>query len=245
MKAVTDTKYYNEIAQALQDNHYMSFNYKPNEMAEGVFSVAEYRYNDGYERGLSVGNAQGRQAAYDEFWDSILPEGEILDLQYAFGGKRWSTNTFNPPRTIVGSSFFRCFASTALTAINKTIDVTHATGSTALQNMFNGAAALEIINDFYASESTTFHNTAFNGCSNLKILNVRGTIGKNGLNLHDCTRLTAGSLISVLKACNKKAAGVSITLPANKEAVINENAELLEELNRATSETYGYSVVYD
>ena len=244
MKAVTDTKYYNEIAKAIQD--YTGYaTMTPSKMAENVRGVWDEGYQEGYEGGILIGRADGIQAQYDEFWDSILPEGEILDLQYAFGGKRWSTSTFNPPRTIVGSSFFRCFASTTLTAINKTIDVTHATGSTALQNMFNGAAALEIINDFYASESTTFHNTAFNGCSNLKILNVRGTIGKNGLSLHDCTRLTAESLISVLKACNKKAAGVSITLPANKEAVINENAELLEELNRATSETYGYSVVYD
>lgn len=118
MKAVTDTTYYNEIAKALQDNHYAMLSYMPSEMAQGVNDVAIYKYNDGYESGfregytdgeevgyadgLTQGVVEGRQEQYDEFWDKYLED--VMNGGYAtymFGGSCWNSKTFYPPAVTI------------------------------------------------------------------------------------------------------------------------------------------------
>lgn len=186
---------------------------------------------------------KGKQAQYDEFWDTLQANGASKSYQYAFGGRLWSDATFKPKYALNGTSFFRCFAESAIKTIEKTIDLTKVTGSTSMQNMFNNADIVKI-SEFLVSEDTTFHNTAFNGCTALVTLNMTGTIGKNNLSLIACTKLSEASILSILRACNKENSNVTITLPANKESVINGNSELLEELTRATNETYKYKIAY-
>lgn len=155
----------------------------------------------------------GKKKQYDEFWDTLQANGAFKSYQYAFGGALWSDTTFKPKYNLNGTSFFRCFAESTIKTIDKTIDLSRVTGSTSMQNMFNNAK-IETISNFYVSENTTFHNTAFNGCTSLKHFNITGTIGKNNLSLHDSTYLSATSILAIFQACNKTAAGVTVTLPS-------------------------------
>ena len=191
----------------------------------------------------------GKKAQYDEFWDSIQEKGEsYVSYQYSFGGGRWNNTTFQPKYDLKGKSFFRCFAESAITTIEKTIDLTRVTGSTSMQNMFNNAIIVTI-NNFVVGENTTFHNTAFNGCTELVTLNMTGTIAKNNLDLSTCTKLSATSVLSILNACNKENAGVTITLPSKcidkktvTETYIANNTDLATAL--ANADANGYTISF-
>lgn len=65
-KAVTDTKYYNEIANALQFRIGSDEKLSPPEMAGAVNTVYETGYDSGLYQGESIGETQGRQALEDE-----------------------------------------------------------------------------------------------------------------------------------------------------------------------------------
>ena len=97
---------------------------------------------------------------------------------------------------------------------------------TTLNATFDGVDTLTKL-DLTVSENTSYSN-AFNGCSGLTELRIwgkkyndegtdfeliNGTIGKGGFDLTDCVNLSVASIKSVLEACNKKNANITITLP--------------------------------
>ena len=78
------------------------------------------------------------------------------------------------------------------------------------------------------------YNATFSGCTNLVDIKITGTIGNNGFNMSSCTLLSASSILSVLQACNKTSANISITLP---KKCIDKNTDTLT-LIEADSELY-------
>ena len=191
---------------------------------------------------------RGKKAQHDEFWDTLQVNDTATDYQYSFGGRCWNDNTFKPKYELKGTRFLRCFAESGIKTIEQTINVEKCTSSTSLQNMFYNADIVTI-REIKVSENTAFDSTMFKGCEDLENLNMVGTIGKNGLDLTACTKLSKASLLSVLNACNKEASGVTITLPSKcidgkttTKTYIGNDTELNTALYAATAN--GYTVVY-
>jgi hypothetical protein len=92
-------------------------------------------------------------------------------------------------------------------------------------------------------------DNAFRACNNLQEITFEGTIGKD-FDIHWSTKLSAVSLLSILTACNKEGAGVTITLPAKcidgktvTETYIANDTELSTAL--ANARTNGYTVAFN
>ena len=87
------------------------------------------------------------------------------------------------------------------------------------------------------SQAETAWNGAFSSCKALEEIRIKnnddevGTIGQNGFNVSACTKLSKASMLSILNACNKANAGVTITLPKlcpdlNAEIGVDSTKEL-------------------
>ena len=110
-----------------------------------------------------------------------------------------------------------------------TIDVRR---GAALAYTFANCTATKI-QELIVKDTNTYTST-FSSASNLVDIKITGTIGKNGFNMSSCTSLSASSILSVLKACNKASANISITLP---KKCINKNTDTLS-LIEGDSELY-------
>lgn len=62
----------------------------------------ENGYAMGLKEGLEVGNMQGKEAEYNAFWDTFLPENLTAENSaYLFSGKGWNNTTFNPNKDLI------------------------------------------------------------------------------------------------------------------------------------------------
>ena len=242
-KAVTSTQYYDDIAKAIRENHYLGLSYTPSEMANGVYAVAEYKYNDGHEMGLMKGVDQGRQAQYDEFWDDFQSKGAVKSYMRYFQGAGWSDKTFNPNYDIVTTNLQATFyGNNRITRIPVLVDISRVTNSNYTSQSFYGCSSLTSLS-LKVAETTPWNLNTFQTCSALENLTIDGTIGMNNFDLHWSTQLSDVSLLSILTACNKSAAGLSITLPTTAETKIKNSTELSTAATNAGNN--GYTILYD
>jgi hypothetical protein len=200
------------------------------EVADGT-RTAEYasKVDEVYEK--------GKQAQYDEFWDSYLtPVKNGTTSAGLFSGRGWTDATFNPPefidyiydgyqlflyasniskeklRMIDYSKLWRfqgAFNSTLITEI----PVIDTRGSTELlSTVFAWTTSLISIEKLIlkADGSQEFRGT-FEGCSSLIEITIEGVIGQDGLNLKWSTKLSKASWISIINALSPTATGKSIT----------------------------------
>ena len=80
--------------------------------------------------------------------------------------------------------------------------------------------------------------SCFTSCSKLADFTITsGAIGKNGFDIHWSTKLSKASILSILNACNKANAGVTITLPKN---CINGATNTLETIQADTELNTAY-----
>ena len=85
-------------------------------VAEKLTQIAENEqrvYDAGYERGRMEGGydegvADGRQAAYDAFWDALQDGGAPRDYSATFGSA-WTPETFRPKHDIVPTNAYMMF----------------------------------------------------------------------------------------------------------------------------------------
>lgn len=238
MKAVTDTKYYDEIAKAIQ-GYTGDATMTPSEMAENIRGVWDDGHREGYEGGLLIGRADGIQAQYDEFWDDYQSNGARVSYELAFAGVRWNDTLYEPKYPIVTSNLLRGYMDSAITNTKVSIDVTSTSGA-GLSSAFDGSK-LVTIEELIVADHITY-NTTFRDCKALVNITFTGTIGK-ALDIHWSTKLSAASLLSILTACNKENAGVTVTLPATAEGKIENSTELSTAAE--TARTNGYTIVYD
>ena len=157
----------------------------------------------------------GGSASSEVFWDAFLEGGTRERFNYAFA-YGWTDETFNPPYPIVPmESYTTCmFEETNITTVDNTkVDFTETTGMqgafrnsniqhvimeipyvSGLNQTFLGASQLQSLTIVGLSADCTFTNT-FRSCSNLEDLQIYGTIGKSGLDLSACTKLTAQTIV--------------------------------------------------
>ena len=188
--------------------------------------------NEGYDKGYQ----EGRQAEYNEFWDTFQSNGNRTNYEYAFAdsyGSKWvKDKTYKPkyplrptyapymyystklPYDCVAAvdfsqctNFTQCFAYTALTRLG-TIDMSKATNT---KLAFTGNNSLTKIDKIIVSETTPFNNTFLDSKKLTDIL-FEGTLGQNGLNLGQATSLSKESIISVVNILSTTTSGLSITL---------------------------------
>lgn len=260
MKAVTDTKYYDEIAKALVDEAALQLSYLPSEMAAGLRSVCQYKYGVGYNDGYAIGESQGIQlgikAQYDEFWDTIQNNGARTNYSRYFSSALWTDDYLKIKYDMVASTMYQCFReNSSVTALDKKrdgstliIDGSSISTSTGFNNVFYNCTALVYVGTIISRADAPWDN-AFRACNNLQEITFEGTIGKD-FDIHWSTKLSAVSLWSILTACNKEAALVTITLPANcidgktdTENYIANDTELNTALTNARWN--GYTVVFN
>lgn len=257
----TDSEYYTEIANAISEyGDYRSC--KPSEMRHGVYSVQKRQYEsgfsdgqeEGYANGLTEGEATGRQAQYDEFWDTIQNSGARTNYSRAFANRNFNDELFNPKYDFVASSMYQCFEENdLLTDIRKkgdgttlVIDGSSISDSTGFNRCFYGMSNIQYIGKIKSIAAAPWDRT-FQSVTSLEEITLEGTIG-TAFDIHWSTKLSRGSLLSILNACNKQEAGVTITLPAKcingktvTETYIASDSELATALENARKSGYTIS----
>jgi hypothetical protein len=191
-------------------------------------------YNSGKADGIAVGVVQGRQAEYDEFWDTFQNKGGSFTKQGAFAGRSWTDARFKPkyPITFSGNLNFT-FAFSGIENIKKCIEdspVEIVFGSitnnlslfaysriislpaldfskaATIAQTFEGASRLTNIDKITVAANTSFSG-AFASCSALTHIIVDGTIGKSGFDIQ-YSPLDKESLTSIVNALSTTTSGL-------------------------------------
>ena len=250
-KAVTSTQYYDEIAREIHElaGHKRKSSYKPSELVEGVRAVSSYQYEDGYYwgytdgeetgwndgflhgstegygDGLIEGEARGRDAQYNEFWDTYqknpnqLKTPPKINYKYMFGGAGWNSKTFKPKYDMIGSSFERAFHSCAIEEINVTVDMSGIASSTGCNQTFYGATALKKISRFVPPPFAMAN--AFTNCFALEEIIIDGTITES-ISFSESANLNETSLDSIVEHLASVSVKKTLTLHATAKARLTD-----------------------
>lgn len=198
------------------------------EMPSGINDVYNSGYSVGYilgnQAGYDIGKAQGieegKQAERDDFWEVFQKGGIAANYLYGFAYNRFNDNNYFPKYDIVVTSGnttgnYMFYMASELTDTKVTIDVSAVNN---LQNSFHSCSQLKYIRKLIVGSVTAFANT-FNGDEELEMLNIEGTIAKNGFNVQWSTLLNKASIESIINALSKTTSGLTVTL--SKTAVNN------------------------
>lgn len=208
----------------------------------------------------------GQNAEYDRFWDSYQQNGTLRYYTHAFSGFGWRDETFKPKYDIkpVGnaSGMFRQMRVTDLGEAlgSVSLDLSGVTVASTLfgycefltkvpkinlsamtnsQYLFQSCSKLETIEELTISETVTFVNSSFNGCTALTRLIMAGTLATNGLDLHWSTLLDRESLLSVLNVLqDKTSVGGTWTVTLG-----SENLAKLTDAEKAIATQKGWTLV--
>jgi hypothetical protein len=202
--------------------------------------IKEEIYNN-YQTGVGHGYSQGKQSAYDEFWDSYQQNGKRTDYRYGFAGSGWTKTTMKPKHKIAPTSmpymFDRNVTITKMSDLGVEVDFSNVTD---VSNTFCWASNLQEIEVpiaakisnsqwyqtfYYCSKLKSIkklivssgHNYSgtFTACSALTDVEFEGVIG-NSLNMKD-SPLNRASIDSIIGCLSDTATGKTLTL--NKTAV--------------------------
>jgi hypothetical protein len=208
----------------------------------------------------------GQKLESNRFWDIYL-NGTYFP--YRFAGNGWNDNTFEPNKDVVPSGsaegMFRqskiVDLKGRLEACGVTLDLSKVTVATFLFGyadvltsvpkinlssagsnttyLFAYDGKLQTIEELTVSETTTFANSSFQGCSALTRLIMTGTLATNGLDLHWSTKLTKESLLSIIGVLqDKTSAGGTWTVTFG-----STNLAKLTDAEKAVATQKGWTLV--
>lgn len=207
--------------------------------ADKLIEIAENEQKI-YQAGIE----QGGKSFYDEFWDNFLNRTNLQQTTAClFAGAGWSEETFNPPyyldfltdgyQMFVYCSYISkeklamidyskmnrlqgAFNSTKLIEL----PIIDARGATTLSSMCAWSSKLvsveKIILKDDGSQIVTY---IFQNCISLENVEIEGTIGQNGFDIHWSTQLTKDSIKSIINALSTTANDLTVKL--SKTAVNN------------------------
>lgn len=194
---------------------------------------AKTDYDEVYEAGKQAGGntgeafEEGKQAAYDELWDSLQTNGERTVYEKAFGSP-WNDGNFRPKHSMIPVNANHMFGASAITDLQALLDECGVTldfskvsynrltqwlqeskitrvgtvDLTSLTNatyVFYAAKSLVTIEKLIFAETNVFSNTWFQQSANITNINaVEGTIASNGFNVSYCPKLTHDSLMRII-----------------------------------------------
>lgn len=197
--------------------------------------IKEEIYNN-YQTGVGHGYSQGKQSAYDDFWNEYQQNGNRTDYARAFEGAFWNDERFKPKYSVGNAQncnyMFRYTNIKDLSSLN----IGYCTGAYALCR----EAALELMGNIYLAGNTSisqgFYSCskltkigvlrvgagtnlehAFYNCTALKEVTFTGTIGTS-LGIGD-SPLNRASIDSIISCLSDTATGKTLTL---KKTAVNE-----------------------
>lgn len=182
------------------------------------------KYNEGLSEGREQGKAEGveegKKAEYDAFWDVFQNNGEPANYYYAFACGTFTDANYKPKYPILTTEGVTTATGTFYNSNITDIKVPFICKSTRLYQTFQTCTSLRRIPELNLLEATTFSN-AFTQNYALEELNVTGTIGQSGFDIHWSTNLKTASIVSIIEALSpsEDVNGLSVTLP--KTAVNN------------------------
>ena len=145
----------------------------------------------------------GKKDYQGDFWDIYQGNGMAKSYAYSFGGAGWTDDIYNPKYDIIiNYTAAYMYAETKITDTKIVIDLANGAGSRSTSYMFN-ASSLVTIRKLIVSETTQFSNT-FRNCKALENITIEGTIGQNGFDVSYSNKLSATSLMSIIKALDDK-----------------------------------------
>ena len=243
-------------------------------IAEKLTTIAE-KMDEVYNAGVEAGKSQGGGDV--DLWKMVTGDGTRTDFTRAFYGCDYSGAVFSKPVAPTGV-IAQCFDQYKGTSLPKNLDFSHAQLSSGnLTNMFKdaknltevydlklptptakhfytfiGCSVLEMVENFRCSEATGFERT-FEKCYALKDINIIGTIGQNGFDIHWSTNLSKASILSILNACNidVTSSPVTITLPSKCIDGATDTESLLSETGdpdlygaQMSARALGYNIAF-
>ncbi len=194
--------------------------------AKGFQEGEDCGYQEGYTQGEAAGMEAGKQAEYDAFWDAYQDNGSRTGYNGAFSGEGWDDESFKPKYDIVPKKASCMFQYTRIkdiiTCLNKagvSLDCSKLTnassmfyscfaerlprldfsGATSLSSVFNYSTTIKYIEEVVFNKNASI-TSILSGVTKLEYIRFSGTIGRNGLDLSSCGKLTAESLVSALEA---------------------------------------------
>lgn len=186
-------------------------------------------YAEGKDAGYAEGIEAGKKSEYDKFWDIYQDYGNRTNYDTAFFSQGWTDETFRPKYDMApvgsngGYNMFRaskitdlvssleqngvnldmsnaanlyCAFNAASTATIPTLDLG---GCTSLGQTFYNMKDLTALHIVNLREDCTYDRT-FSYTTAITDLTISGVIGKNGLSVSSCTKLTHDSLMSIINA---------------------------------------------
>ena len=189
-------------------------------------------YNKGVE--------DGKQQAYDAFWDAYQQNGTRTQYTYAFSGHGWNDVSYNPKYDIVATD--QCDAmfynAQKITSTKKPIIIDTAS---AAYNMFAYCMALKSIPSIKVTEQVPYFTYWFTYCSALEeLIFTEDSIISSNISFGDCYRLntaSVNSIIAALKDYSQAPGNSAITFHVNVGAKLTEEQKAIFE--KALSELLG------
>ena len=162
-------------------------------------SIAE-KQRQVFESGVAIGQEQGKQAQYDEFWDEFQNYGNRNNYYQQFTQGTWNDITFKPKYPIncyATQSYHttnatQVFSNTGITIISIPITVT----GIPLTQTFYQATKLVTISSLTLNDVPS-HSGAFDGCAALKNITIGGSIIAN-ISFINSSLLTTESIQSII-----------------------------------------------
>lgn len=201
----------------------------PNDMKNAIDAVAENQLN------------AGKQAEYDEFWDTFQNKGKRGRYLMAFAD--WKAANFRPKYDLVPTNAHMMFYSFQDKGINDLkgileslgikldfskctnftqcfafayihyLGVIDTRGATSLSSILYDASHIKSVDKLILKEDGSQKFTsAFGNASGLYNMPIEGVIGKNGFNVQWSTKLNHDSLLSILNALQDKTTDTSGTV---------------------------------
>lgn len=237
MKAVTDTKYYDEIAYTI-GIYGSGEKIKPSQMAMEINTIVHERE--------AYGEAQGRDAQKADFWNlyqhPVSSSGGSNGNTRMFSGTGWNSTTFYPQYdiNISSSSVFTYFdwwgegldLVKRLNECGVKLDSSKGVGDsvfsyawietvpqitvlteTGISRLFQGAQILHTIEELALPEENDFPSSnwtyTFSKCYALENIVITGMIA-NTVSFNDCSELTADSVLGKVATAEQIEEGKNI-----------------------------------
>lgn len=191
--------------------------------------------------------AAGEKAEYDRFWDEYQDYGDRTNYQAAFSGNGWIDSNFNPKyKNLSVSTLYQAFSYSNITDIKSKINLdTSSAESIAysfseshikeigeisiVSSLTSGKVAsafsspfIEKIDKLIVNENNIFNSNMFQGAFALKEITIEGIIGQNGFDVHQSTKLSKNSIISIINALSLSSTASGLTVTFSKKAVDND-----------------------
>ena len=168
-------------------------------------------YASGYETGYSMGNEAGKQAEYNDFWDTYQSNGNRKNYNAFFQRAGWKNgSTYKPKYPIECTANNYASNMFLYSGISDTLIPITITGSHL--SVFNGSAVVTIPH-LDISGVTANINDWFTGCTELASITIVGTIPVS-INFKDCP-LTAKSLVNIVEHLSDTASGKTLTVKSS------------------------------